>query len=96
MVQQLRRQEARGAGRVGGGARCWTAALCSCARCRDAGRVEHPESILPLPAEVLAAPWTRAEEVFEEGHVAALAVLLVQPQTRLWGDGHPRREQTTV
>lgn len=82
VVQQLRRQEARGAGRVGGGARCRSAALCSCARRGDAGRVEHPKRILPLPAEVIAAPWTRAEEVLEEVHIAALAIL-VQSQTCL-------------
>lgn len=80
VIQQLGGQEACGAGRVRGGSGCRTAA---CRACRgDAGRVEHPEGVLPLPAELISASWTQAEEVREEGHVAALTILLL-PQTTL-------------
>lgn len=78
MIQQLGGQEASrtgGAGeRAGGGHRARGDPLRACRR--DAGEVK-PESILPLSAEIISGPWTRAEEVFEEGHVATVAVFLL-------------------
>lgn len=78
VVQQLGGQEARGAGGAGGRTRRRPALCCPRARWRNAGGVEQPEGVLPLSAELVGGPRARAEEVFEEGHVAPLAILLLR------------------
>lgn len=78
VVQQLGGQEARGAGGAGGQTRRRPALCCPRARWRNAGGVEQPEGVLPLSAELVGGSRARAEEVFEEGHVAPLAILLLR------------------
>lgn len=83
MVQQLGGQEAGGAGRVGGGPRSG----CSSTGWRGGGSrgggprgLEEPEGVLPLSAELLTGPRARAQQVFEEGHVPSLPILLLRPE----------------
>lgn len=94
VIQQLRGQEARGAGGVRGQASWLSATRCTCAYRRGTGRVEHPKSVLPLLAKLIVGPGTGAQEVFEERHVALLTVFLVWPEPRR--AGWIVREQTAT
>ena len=86
VIQQLGGQEACGTGRT----RCLPTACWGRPCRRDSRRVKHPESILPLFAELIAGPWARAEEIIEERHVTPLTVLLI------WSQPHPCRVGQTA
>lgn len=94
VIQQVRGQEARGAGGVRGQTCCLPATCRPCAYRRGTGRIEHPKSVLPLFAELIAPPRTWAQEVFEERHVALLTVFFVCSEP--CRAGQTIREQTTT
>lgn len=73
LIQQLGRQEARGARGVGRRPH-----LCGCAHGGSGGGFENAKRILPLSAKLVAGAQIRTEEVFEEGHVAALGVFILR------------------